>query len=154
MNKGPLIVNSLPCHVPFVAENVRDADRDELWAAACLTPEQALSKSMECSTLAWTGLYDNVPVCMFGVSEGSALAGVGIPWMIGTKLVDKYATQFLRRNKGKVQEMLNVYPLLMNYVDVRNTRAIRWLRWLGFEIGASIPFGPYNMPFRPFTRSA
>ena len=154
MIKGPLIVHALPCHIPSIAREIREADRQELWAAACLTPEQALWKSLAASSVAWTGLYDSIPVCMFGVAGGSELSGVGMPWMIGTKLVDRYAVQFLRRNKAKVREMLDLYPQLLNYVDARNTRAIRWLKWLGFKLGNPVPYGPYSMPFLSFEMRA
>jgi hypothetical protein len=150
MIKGPLIVNAMPCHIPFIAGSIREADKSELWAAACLSPEAALWKSLSSSSMAWTGLYDSLPVCMFGVASGSELAGVGLPWMIGTQELDRLAITFLRRNKSKIQEMLDIYPRLMNYVDDRNKKAIRWLKWLGFIIGEPVPFGPFNMPFRPF----
>jgi hypothetical protein len=150
MKAGPCIVNAIPCHIPFIAGNIREADKDELWASACLSPESALWKSLGSSAVAWTGLYDSIPVCMFGVASGSDLAGVGIPWMIGTNDLDRLAFAFLRRNKSKVQEMLDIFPRLMNYVDERNVRAIRWLAWLGFKIGEPVPYGPYQMPFRPF----
>ena len=46
--------------------------------------------------------------------------------------------------------MLATYPLLRNYVDERNTMAIRWLEWLGFEILPVEPFGVEGLPFHPF----
>lgn len=144
------VVTSIPCHIPYIVANIRKEDEQELWASACLTPMQALWKSYTASKISWTGVYDSKPVCMFGVATGSDLAGVGIPWMIGTQDLDHLAFAFLRRNKSKVKEMLTIYPRLMNYVDERNERAIKWLAWLGFKIGQPTPFGPFNMPFRPF----
>jgi hypothetical protein len=41
-----------------------------------------------------------------------------------------------------VAEMLRDYPRLCNVVDVRNTVAIRWLKWLGFEF--NVPPAPHN----------
>lgn len=144
------IVPALPCHAELIAENVREADRRELWAAACKTPADVMNQALDRSVLAWTGFIDGNPVCMFGVTPGAPLSGCGIPWMVGTKHLDRYATLFLRRCRPVVEEMLDGYDLLHNYVDNRNVRAIHWLKWLGFTMGEPEPYGPFRMPFRAF----
>ena len=50
--------------------------------------------------------------------------------------------------------MLKTYRVLTNYADARNTTAIRWLRWLGFNILPAIPFGLDGLPFHPFELGA
>jgi hypothetical protein len=47
--------------------------------------------------------------------------------------------------------MLDLYPHLENYVDVRNELSIKWLRWLGFQFDPQpIPYGVWEMPFFRF----
>ena len=47
-------------------------------------------------------------------------------------------------------QMVMHYRLLQNHVDARNTEAVRWLGWLGFEMDPALPFGPDQLPFHRF----
>ena len=147
----PEIVPAAAGHIPAIATRTRAADRAELWAAACHTPEQTMANSLKLSEMAWTGLIDGVPVCMFGVVEASILGNVGRPWMVGTDMLDRYPFVFLRRCRGCVKEMLAKFSTLENYVDQRNVRAIQWLMWLGFKVSIpGEPMGPFGLPFARF----
>ena len=150
MSHDVRIVPALPCHVPRIAENARKADEVELWAAACKSPADVMNQALDKSVLAWTGFIDGNPVCMFGVTPGAPLSGCGIPWMVGTRHLDRYAVLFLRRCRPVVEEMLSHFDLLHNYVDSRNVRAVRWLKWLGFEMSEPKPYGPFGVPFHAF----
>ena len=150
----PSIIPATEDHIPCIAEGIREADREELWALALLSPKDALVLSLKESAIAWTGLADQTPVCMFGVAAASTLSDTGRPWMLSSALVDRYAFAFLRRNKQKVQEMLQMFPYLENYIDCRNTRAIRWLKWLGFQFDTPTPYGVFGMPFFRFWMEA
>lgn len=138
-------------HVSFIAACVRQADADEMYAIGCYTPEAALRISLRVSDMAWTGLIGSKPVCMFGVAGASLLTNTGRPWLIGTDLLDTHYVIFLRRCRRMVVKMLDRFPSLENYVDVRNTRAITWLRWLGFSFNEPEPYGVLGLPFIRFT---
>lgn len=150
----PSIVTATHDHIFPIASNVREADRQEIWDSHMIQPMEALDKSLEASTLAWTGLADDQPVCMFGVVPASTLSEKGIVWMIGTELVNIYAFQFLRRNRDMVKVMLSHYPILENYVSAENIRAIQWLKWLKFKIGQIEYIGPFSKPFHKFRMAA
>ena len=140
-------------HIPAIAANVREADRDELRAAWCMTPLDCMFHGLEYSVKAWTGLIDGEPVCMFGCVPASTLGNVGRPWMVGTNSLDTHPLVFLRRCKrsGCLREMRERFDVLTNFVDVRNTRAIEWLIWLGFEVWIDpVELGPYKLPFLRF----
>lgn len=147
----PEIVPAIAAHIPVIAERTRAADRAEFWALACQAPEQVMGHALRSSKLAWTGLIDGVPVCMFGVVSASILGDVGRPWMVGTDHLDRHPFVFLRRCKGCVADMLAAFSTLENYVDQRNARAIEWLQWLGFDLNwPGQPMGPYGLPFIRF----
>ncbi len=139
-----------PAHVLALARHLRDADRAEIWAAAGVEPAEALDRSLAASPLAWTALMDGTPACMFGVGKGGP--DWGRPWMLGTDLVERHASAFLRRCHGRVAAMQDSYPLLINHVDARNATSLRWLGWLGFTIGTAAPWGVFGLPFHPFWR--
>ena len=137
-------------HVAQMLPHIRQADRNEVMASAGRTVEDLLGRSVEQAELVWAGLVNDKVACIFGVTGASLLSETGIPWMIGTHLVEQHAKAFLRRNRLIVATMLVRYPHLKNYVDARNTKAIEWLRWLGFSLKPAEPFGVYLMPFHPF----
>lgn len=147
----PSIVDANFEHLEYIQQNMRDADRDELWAAYSMDPAHCLMISMMSSTRCWTGLVDGVPICMFGVVPASLVESVGRPWMIGTPAVEKFDRIFLKHCHEVVKNMASEYKTLYNFVDLRNKKAIRWLRWLGFTMEEPAPFGPFNLPFRRFT---
>lgn len=147
MARRPAIIPAAPDHIPHIAANVRLDDRRELGLLGW-EPAQALRLSLRSSLAAWTGTVDDVPVCMFGVSRGEL--GEGRPWMIGTSDLDQYAIIFLRRCRGQIAEMLNLSPVLANYVSLENSRAIQWLAWLGFTFDDPVPWGRSRKPFQRF----
>lgn len=118
--------------IPAIAANARAADVQEM-AVLGLTVERALQGGMQVSDWSYTGLVDDVPVCMFGVAPRSVLTGEGIPWMLGTNGLEPAQVPFLRLCRPVVTAMQAAYPRLANVIDARNTVAMRWLRWLGFR---------------------
>jgi hypothetical protein len=146
-----MITDARAEHIPLILEHVRDADREELWSLYMMTPEQVLRQSFDQSCMCWTGLMDGDPVCMFGVTRASVLVNTGIPWLIGTDLLERHQIAFLRKSKICVDVMLSIFGKLENCVDVRNTRAVLWLKWLGFTFSEPEPLGPFQMPFMKFS---
>ncbi len=141
-------------HALELAENMRDADRQEAWDLAHHTPEQATVLSLEASGGTTTGLADGKVVCMFGVESAAIISTTGVPWLLTTDGVERHAQAFLRRNRKVVADMRGRYPLLRNYVDERNLLSIKWLKWLGFDVMPPVPFGVERFPFHPFEMRA
>lgn len=75
----------------------------------------------------------------------------GIPWMLATPRAEEFTRDFIIEGRRWVGEMLERYGHLVNYVDARNTKSIRWLRKLGFRIHEPEPFGVQQLPFHKFT---
>ena len=147
------IVPAKSWHSMCLAKDMCQRDIDECWAASHNTPLEALTQSLAASPDAKTGFYKGRVVCMYGVAEMSILSNVGIPWLLGTDEIEKHSKYFLRQNRHYMKEIKRKYSLLINFVDARNTVAIRWLKWLGFEVFDEQPFGPDDVPFRRFEMS-
>jgi len=139
-------------HINHIAENMRDADVAEVAAMSGLSPFDALDGGLKVSTLCWTALVDDKPCLMFGVcpAPGSIIAPVGIPWLLGTPDIKKMRRKFIVECRDYTNIMLRHYPSLRNFVDVRNKTSIRWLKWLGFELGPEIEAGINGELFHPF----
>lgn len=135
------------CDVAAVAAIVRQADRDEIEGALQVPIDQAIRDGIG-GHKASRIVVDGDVVAVFG--DAPHADGFGVPWLISTVHVERHARAFLRVCRPEVAEMLERSPLLINFVDVRNTAAIRWLEWLGFTFGEPEPYGPLGLPFRPF----
>lgn len=147
------VVPVRPEHVVDLLAGVRAPDVAEFWAAAHLAPAQALAESLEFSRESWTGLHNGAVLCIFGVSGGSLLVPSGVPWLLGHRRLDRHARAFLRDCRPALAAMLGRYSHLANWVDARNTGAIRWLRWLGFDIHPAVPHGADGLPFHYFEKT-
>lgn len=136
--------------VETVAERMRDADRVEVWAASLSTPRNALDRAMRQSDRAWSVTIDGRPEAMFGAAALSALSGQGTAWMLGTPEIARFPRRMIEDARPMVAAMLELYPVLINYVDARNAASLRWLRRLGARFEPPRPWGALGLPFVPF----
>lgn len=135
--------------LPLVAADARQADIDEMHAAAGASVGDCLRLGFEQSMHCWSICADDHPIAVVGdVMQG---IGHGLPWMVTTTQVEKHARGFLRASRVVLDDMLTRHATLSNQVDQRNTAAIRWLSWLGFTIGDAAPAGIHGLPFHKFT---
>lgn len=147
------VVPAAPEHIGPIAANLRQADRNELWAVAALLPDDALRLSLAAPGVARTWLIDGEPAAMGGISDGPE-RGHGVVWLLGTDAIDRHARAFLIESRRQFEAARSAYDFVFNWVDARNVRSLRWLRWLGFEICAPQPYGILCMPFSYFFWSA
>lgn len=147
MGEGYVIVPATAAHIHEMAPRVRAADRAEI-AALGYGVEEGLLASLRTSLWARVALCRGRPICIWGLGAGSLLGGVGGPWMISTPLIERFPRQFLRESRVQVAEMLGQFPILRGVVDARYAGALRWMRWLGFEM--SDPIRINGVPFHNF----
>ncbi len=141
-------------HVAAMALHVRQADIDEVYAASGMDIVHALDMSWRLSTHCWAGIIDGEVACIFGVTPYNMLERRGVPWMLGTPLIERHALAFLRRCRWCITIMLSMYNHIENHVDVRNTKSVAWLKWLGFTFDEPQPYGKFRMPFMRFEMKA
>jgi hypothetical protein len=139
--------------IKAVAAAMRQCDRDEIWASSHSLPRRALERGVATAVFARTGLVNDKPVCIFGVSPGSLLSGGGVPWMLATPGLLRAQRPFLRLSRPLVELMNDIFPQLVNYVDARNVDSVRWLRSLGFTVEPAAPHGVERLPFHRFSRT-
>lgn len=133
-----------------LARDIRRADIEELQEALGIPIRYALEQCLVGSLKASKIVAGGKIVAIFGDAVHDVMGSVGVPWLISTIHVERHAREFLRVCQPAVREMLERHAHLRNYVDVRNHHAVRWLKWLGFQFGEPVPYGPHRMPFYPF----
>lgn len=137
--------------IQYIADNMRQADIDEVTAASNVTPLQAIEGGVEVSSFSSVAVIDGDVVAIMGVVKNSTLTDNGIPWLLGTDNIVKHRREFLDASPSVLEAMTDVCPNLVNHVYVKNTVSIRWLKWLGFKIEEAKPFGVNGELFHKFT---
>lgn len=120
--------------IAAIAAVVRAQDADECMAACGLDVRTALEMAHPMTEKMWAGEVDGQIVVLAGVSSSQERPDIGVPWMMSSPVMDEVAIPFLKENRWVVDEMKEEHLLLTNFVDARNVKAIRWLKWLGFRI--------------------
>ena len=139
--------------IPFLAMNLRDADKAEIAAASGLATEVALERgylhSKRCKTVC---MSDGTPAAIYGVGD-TDIKGLGSIWLLATPDLIKIQRQFLRECREGIAELSQGYSCVFNYTDARNTVHHRWLKWCGFTfIKKHNHFGNGKLPFLEFVK--
>jgi hypothetical protein len=111
------------------------------------TQESALGKTLARAVSADTYLIDGEPVAIAGIVLPSLLSGVASPFLMTGEPVERHRKSFMEHTRVRVEGWRLHYDVLVSYVHADYARAIRWLRWLGFEIGPVRSIGPLDAPF-------
>lgn len=128
------IVQATEEHAVSLAPRLRTADLDEVWASGRLTGEEALTKSVRLSTLAWTALFDGEPEVMWGVAEYPLRDhSLGIVWLLSSEAMYEAKRRFLEESPIYVSIMNELFDTIFNYVHAKNIKSQRWLLSLGFH---------------------
>lgn len=134
--------------IEAIAACARQADVDEMQACAGASVAECLRQGLEQSLRVWVIESEGLPLAACG--DTMAGIGTGVPWMVTTDHILSNRRGFLRASRAVVGDALKRHHQLINYVDARNTDAIRWLAWLGFTIGDPVPYGVRGLPFHQF----
>lgn len=127
------IIDATYDHILQLHNDIRKEDIDEIWASSRMSPLECLEYGLNNGVTTKALLINNKPICIWGVVTCHDLETVGVPWMLGSKELEKYALSFIRVCQEQLFEILNKYMMLTNFVDVRNKKSIKWLKWLGFD---------------------
>jgi len=145
------IVPATPAHAEAI--ELRPGDAREI-AALGLTPRDGVARSLARSLWAETYLVDGKVAAIAGLAVANVLGSVGSPWLVTGRPVERHKKLFLRETRKSVERMRAEFPILRNFVHAEYAECIRWLRWLGFDIGPPEPKGPQGAPFRLFSMEA
>lgn len=136
-----------------LAPRMRKSDVEEIAASSGVEPAQALFLSLLAGAETHSIIaQDGEVIGMFGVVPSTDPL-IGIPWMLASDRLPEIKKEFLPQSLEWVKEVNKKFPILLNYVDKRNKKAIRWLRYLGFKFPQLVDeFGVGSKPFYEFVR--
>ena len=134
-------------HVLELSRAMRPEGIAEL-AACGVEPLAALDSSVRMSIAAWAALADGKVAAIYGVVPFEQ-PGQGCVWMISGSVFVTYARHFVKIAPAVLDTLLEQVGELINFVDARYGAALRFVRWLGFDIGPAEPRGPHGLLFHP-----
>lgn len=133
-------------HALELAKTLRPEDLAEVQACGFLDAVQALNLAIAGSKVSWACLVDGRVAAMFGVGDGPGGEQV---WFLTGRLFLEHARLFVSRAKEVMRRLLEHHAQLQNHIDARYPAAVRWAKWLGFEVGEPVPYGPHGQLFHP-----
>jgi hypothetical protein len=139
-----------------MAHSLRKADMNELQAVLGKNLDTAhiLYEGIKNSDNPRTFVVDGDPAAIYGVVNAqSDDLNIGWVWLLGTNKIKEAKTFFLKHSKIELAEQEKEYDVLANYVDVRNTVHIKWLKWLGFKALREVNYGVEQRKFYEFARA-
>lgn len=120
---------------------MRQRDAEEVFASAGTLSAHEMYQRAGSSL---TALDDtNRVVAIFGCEPLRGHDTVGVPWLLGTNLLDRHVLSMCRTARQYVDKWLDTYPILTNATSTTNTVVIDWLKWLGFHFAYTFP-GAYD----------
>ena len=139
--------------VRYVADNLREADREEILASVGIEPSIALPQYLaEGREVYAAGLcMDNRAEILYGLDPIFGVERAAVIWLLSTDRIYDFPVEFVVRTRELYDEAHTRFDLLTNFIDARNTRHIKWLKFLGFTMIRRVEqFGAENRPFIEF----
>lgn len=129
---------------------LRNADIAELRTSTGIENTWTSLKYAVLNSNEWTEIcYDDKTGEVLAVFGLASWADMGLPWMVASPNLKKHRKLLMRYSKEVIQEMLNQFDTLNNYVDSRNVLHIRWLKHMGFSFTGK-PLMIRGVPFLYF----
>lgn len=117
----------------LLIDDLRPDDFNEVTTMTREHPLKPVVRGFRNSKMCRSVIKDGNFIAMYGVCPTESHM-VGSPFLLGTNRFLEIALPFARQCKSRVKEMQDLYPILWNFIDSRNTVHLRWLKWCGFKI--------------------
>lgn len=131
-----------------LAPNMRKADKIEIKDSDNVDPLQALIYPFTSEGNLIYSIVDQEKVIgMFG-SVPTNDKDFGVVWMLSSEDLFKFQKRFIKESPYWIERISDNYKYVYNFVDERNVKSIRWLKYLGFKIEQK--FNNYGYAKKPF----
>lgn len=132
---------------------LRQKDKEELEAIG-YKPRSAVYFSFKHGIYRQTAFVNGKIAAMWGVC-GAPLGMVGQPYLLTTPQIEKASVkEVVKIYKREVGVMLQIFPILTNYVDYNYQEAVKLLHLSGFTIEEPIALGPKRNLFCRYSKTS
>lgn len=119
-------------HMKELQQNLRPADRMEVIGMGG-DLDEVMRVTWADSLMTKVAIVDGKVAAVWGVG-GTALGGVGRPWMLTTPVFETVKFTAVRKASRELGKWLMIFHRLENYVDATYRGACRFLEVLGFRL--------------------
>jgi len=113
---------------------------------AGITPLKALWSNYRKSIICKSVFIDGRLCAIFGLS-GAIFCDTGMPWICMTPETQEHPFRVAFRFRQELKKMLDLFPVLEDYIEETNEKGIRFLELMNFHVSKNrIPIG--NIVFR------
>lgn len=126
------IVDTAPYHLREMAQTMQ-ADSANTAKKMGLTPLKALWSSYRQSLICKSAFIDGKLAAIWGIS-GSMFGEIGKPWLVLTPETQQHPMRVAFRYKKEINKMLNMFPILEEWVPETNEKSIKMLELMGFKV--------------------
>ena len=126
-----------PQDLDYLADNLREADKNEIKAFNGMGAREGLEFCVENNDEVWIACVEGVPACIFGLSESGFEDddnSSAVIWAMGTDLLFKHKKALHLISRKVINDWLDKYDVLFNYIWEKNEVHIEWLKRMGFTI--------------------
>lgn len=125
------VVRGCPAHVDVIVDNLRDVERQYYTSD---DGKAIIAHNFNTATMTFTGLVDEVPLVMLGVSSMSPLSQEGYLWLIATAELAMYPVAFLRHGKRCIDRLMaEQFTCLYGAANISFSGASKLFQWLEFK---------------------
>ncbi len=132
------IISSIPEHIKDLLEELKGLNEDDAYRFGA-DHEEVLLRAYNRSLYIKTALVNGKVIAVWGVL-GSYLGETGRPWSIMSPNTEKYPFKVRSFYSHELDKMLQLFPVLIDMVDVRHTKVLRMLKLMGFTFEEPAPF--------------
>ena len=138
------IIDTTSAHIREMVSVMQQQTKD-IAESMGYEPKKLLWYSYKQSIVCKTVFIKGKIAAIFGIS-GTLYGNVGQPWLIMTDEVNDYPFKVAFAYKKELEKFQNMFPILEDYVDETNTKAIRMLELMKFNVSKNtIAVGNSNL---------
>lgn len=132
--------------IVYLIDNMRGSDINDLYALNEVSINDVVRESVLVSDEDYIFAVhaDNCLIAIGGCRGSLDISGneIGIPWLLGTKLLTKYSKKLTKTSIRGIKIMLERWDVLTNVISVENKSTIKWLCALGFKLKEQYEINP------------
>lgn len=125
-------------------DGLESLQRNSLYGHMEMREKAIMDSCLQFTRHLWAGSVDGKIACIWGLIPPTLMSTQAYLWLYTTELVKDHTFLFVRYSQRAIEQMLEEYPTIVGVCEANNTRAIRWIKWLGGTfnepVGRGIPF--------------
>ena len=138
------VTDTIPIHLRLMADAMQEESRI-IATHFGITPHKGLWQNYRQSLICKSVFIQNDICAIFGLL-GGVFGDTARPWIAMTPETEKYPMRVAFSFKSELKKMATMFPVLEDYIDEDNEKAIRFMALMGFKISKNkIQVGEINM---------